>query len=549
MARAATPAPHDTHIAVTTLTGGCHTSPVASTRVATVDFRRAISMPSPSTQPPHDSTPRCDGRFAPDPSTAASIALCREAGARLAAGDVEGAEMLIGPAVAARPDDPNLLSVAGNCALARGLDDRARAFFERSVARAPGFAAPLLNLGFVHRRNHRIAEARAALRRCLALAPADPAAWMNLTAAYVNEGEPEAGEAVAREALARCPQSHAIRWNLALVLLEQGKWSEGWREYRVRFDAGVVAPPLYGPRRVLPSRLVSLDQIRPGQTVVCRGEQGLGDEILFAGMLGELLVDVRHRGAVPIIDCNPRLRSVFSATFDAEFLGDGVLSADHARRSWMPPIDWIVPMGDLGALYRHDPRLFPDRRGYLTVPADAVAALRESLASRARGRPLVGLAWSGGSPYTHSVYRQIPLREWLPVLRQDACFVSLQYRDCDEELRSVAAEHGIELVSLPDVVRHADYLHTFQLVEALDLVITVPTSVVHVAGAIGKECWVVMHHRAAWRECSADGGIPWYPRTHVRFVRGPDEPAWDAQIAAVATRLARGLDGRLAAPK
>lgn len=523
-------------------------SPVASARDAAVDSRRAILMPSPPSQPPHDSAPRCDDGFVPAESSGASIALCRQAAALLAAGDVDGAESLIGPALADRPDDPNLLLVAGSCAVSRGLDDRARDFFERSVARAPGFAAPLLNLGFVHRRNHRIAEARAALRRCLEIAPADPAAWMNLTATYVNEGEPGAGEAVAREALARCPQSHAIRWNLALVLLEQGKWSEGWREYRVRFDAGVVAPPLYGPRRVLPSRLVSLDQIRPGQTVVCRGEQGLGDEILFAGMLGELLADVRRRGAVPVIDCNPRLRSVFSATFDAELLGDGVRSADDARRSWVRPVDWIVPMGDLGGFYRHDRPQFPERMGYLTVPAEGVAALRESLASRARGRPLVGLAWSGGSPYTHSAYRQIPLREWLPVLRQDACFVSLQYRDCAEELRSVAAEHGIELVSLPDVVHHADYLQTFQLVEALDLVITVPTSVVHVAGAIGKECWVVMHHRAAWRECSADAGIPWYPRTHTRFVRGPDEPAWDAQIAAVATRLAGRLAGRLVAP-
>ncbi len=470
----------------------------------------------------------------PAESSDASIALCRRALSRLAARDVDGAESLISPALAERPDDPNLLLVAGSCALARGLDDRAQDFFERSIGRAPGFAPPLLNLGFVHRRNHRIAEARAALRRCLELAPADPHAWMNLTATYVNEGEPAAGEAVAREALTHCPQSHATRWNLALLLLEQEKWAEGWREYRVRFDAGVVPPPLYGPRRTLPSRLVSLDQIRPGQTIVCRGEQGLGDEILFAGMLGELIADVRHRGAVPIIDCNPRLRSVFASTFNAELLGDGSLSAADARRSWTRPIDWLVPMGDLGGFYRHDPRQFPDRMGYLTVPAEPIAALRESLAARAGGRPLVGLAWSGGSPQTHSAYRHIPLRQWLPLLRQNACFVSLHYRDCEDELRSVAAEHGIDVVSLPEVVRHADYLHTFYLVAALDLIVTVPTSVLHVAGAVGKECWVVMHHRAAWRECSADSGIPWYPRTHRRFVRGPDEPDWGRQIGMAA---------------
>lgn len=234
----------------------------------------------------------------PSIGTAATevIALCQQAIARLAAGDVDGAEAVVGPALTSRPDEPHLLLIAGSCALARGLDDRAQALFERSAALAPGFAMPLLNLRFLHRRHQRIDAARDALRRCLALTPADPAAWMNLTATYVNEGEPAVGEAVARQALAHCPHSHAIRWNLALLLLEQGTWAEGWREYRVRFDAGVVEPPLYGAKKILPSRLVSLDQILPGQTVVCRGEQGLGDEILFAGMLAAFLADVRRRG-------------------------------------------------------------------------------------------------------------------------------------------------------------------------------------------------------------------------------------------------------------
>jgi ADP-heptose:LPS heptosyltransferase len=121
--------------------------------------------------------------------------------------------------------------------------------------------------------------------------------------------------------------------------------------------------------------------------------------------------------------------------------------------------------------------------------------------------------------------------------------VSLQYRDCDDELRSLADEHGVEIVSLPEVTRHADYLRTFELVAALDLVITVPTSVLHVAGALGKECWVVMHHRAAWRECSTDERIPWYPRTHMRFVRGPDEPDWQERIRLVAETLTARTHG------
>jgi Tfp pilus assembly protein PilF len=476
-------------------------------------------------------------RDAAAPTAASVRPLCEQAASRLAAGDVDAAEAILAPALAARPDDPNLLLLAGHCALARDLDDRARECFERCVALAPGFAAPLLNLGFLHRRHQRIDAARDALRRCLAVTPDDPHAWMNLTATYVNEGEPAAGEAVAREALARCPSSHAIRWNLALLLLEQGKWAEGWREYRVRFDAGVVPPPLYGADDILPSRLVSLEQIRPGQTIVCRGEQGLGDEILFTGMLDEFLTDVRRRGGTAVIDCNPRLRGVFAANFDAEVLGSGTDGAASARRSWTRPIDWVVPLGDLGGFYRTAAEQFPDRAGYLSVPPRSIAALRHVLERRAGGRPLVGLAWTGGSASTHAVHRRIPLTDWLPLLRQDACFVSLQYRDCEHELQTFSREHGIEIVSLPEITQHADYGETFGLVAAVDLVVTVPTSVLHVAGAIGKECWVVMHHRAAWRECSAGDRIRWYPRTHRRFVRGPGEPNWDRQIGLVAVEL------------
>ena len=87
----------------------------------------------------------------------------------------------------------------------------------------------------------------------------------------------------------------------------------------------------------------------------------------------------------------------------------------------------------------------------------------------------------------------------------------------------------------------ADYARTFELVSALDLVITVPTSVLHVAGAVGTKCLVVMHHKAAWRECSRDRAIPWYPQTHLRFVRGPDSADWSQTLSEAAGALAEVL--------
>lgn len=473
----------------------------------------------------------------PPRSSAAAIGACRTATAHLERGAVADAAAVIDIALVAAPDDVNVLYVAGNVALAGGDENRALALYERAVAIAPDFPAALLNLGFVLRRRHRLEEARAVLRRCAVLTPSDPAVWLNLTATFVNEGEPAAGEAVAREALEHCPSSPDVRWNLGLLLLEQGKWEEGWREYFHRFDTPVLQPPPYARGDSRLPRLRALDDLRPGQVVVCHGEQGLGDEILFAGMLAEFLDAARARGVRVVLDGHPRLRGIFSRSFAIDILDTAPSRGRPAADGGTVMADWLLPIGDLGSFFRTADDDFPDRGGYLVADSARVAAVRSQLMARAAGRPLVGLAWSGGSARTHARYRHVPLPEWRPLLERDACFVSLEYRDRTEEIAALRSDLGIDILSLPQLTQSDDYEHTFDLVAALDVVITVPTSVLHVAGALGVPCLVVMHHRAAWRECSRDAHIPWYPRTHERFIRGPDEPDWSRVIEAVASRL------------
>jgi hypothetical protein len=123
------------------------------------------------------------------------------------------------------------------------------------------------------------------------------------------------------------------------------------------------------------------------------------------------------------------------------------------------------------------------------------------------------------------------------VLRRNATFVSLAYHDASSELATIRAEHGIHLVTATEATLAYDYARTCELVAALDLVIAVPTSVHHVAGAVGTECWVVMDERAAWRECSRDDSIPWYPETHRRFVRRRTAAGWLGTMASVGAAL------------
>jgi hypothetical protein len=465
-------------------------------------------------------------------------ALRATAAAQLRGGDPSAGRATAVAGLARFPDDADLLRIAGNCALVAGDDAAAVGWYDRAIAADPRAVEPRINLGLLHRRHHRIDAARWVLRECLAIDPVNRAAWLNLASTFVNEGEPEAGEGVVREAIARVGDLAELRWTLALLLLERQQWREGWRHYAARrMLPGFFPAPWSAVDRS--RRLDDLALLLPGDRVVCHGEQGLGDEILFASMLREFAAAVRARGATVSLACHPRLRSVFAASLDLPLVDP---LPDAATIGPGGIADWVVACGDLGRFHRNAPADFPRHRGYLTADAGRVAQVRRDLAGRAAGRPVVGIAWSGGRPRTHAAFRRIPLEAWLPLLRRPACFVSLQYADDAAEVEDLRRRHGVEIVRLPRVTMHDDYAETFALVANLDLVVCVPTSVLHVAGSLGRPCWVVMDRRAAWRECSADRSLPWYPRTHARFVR----PAGDADWTRVMEGVSAGFAARLA---
>jgi tetratricopeptide (TPR) repeat protein len=468
-------------------------------------------------------------------SSAEILALCRTATERIAAGDALSAAHLLAEPLARAPRDPNLLYVAGNCALAGGDETAALEYYERSVAVAPTFVAALANLGFVLRIRARLDEARELLRRAVVIDPANSTAWMNLVSCYVNEGDPLTGEAIAREALVLHPRDPVIRWNLALVLLEQGRWREGWQEHLHRFDTPAVSRPASAAGL---TRLPHPRHLVPGDTVLCHGEQGLGDELLFAGMLAEFLEDADRRGASVILQSNPRLAGIFARNFAIRQRDE---PGPSPNRTGEPPSRWFVPIGDLPAFYRNADDEFPKRQAYLVADRAAAERIRERLVAGHPDRPLVGIAWKGGSTYTHASHRTIPLADWLPILRHDARFVSLAYHDAAPEIAALRSEHGIDVIDMSEATRAADYERTLELVSALDLVIAVPTSVHHVAGSVGTPCWLMMDERAAWRECSRDASLPWYPGTHRRYVRQRTACGWGGVIATVAQALAAWL--------
>lgn len=203
----------------------------------------------------------------------------------------------------------------------------------------------------------------------------------------------------------------------------------------------------------------------------------------------------------------------------------------------MPAIDLQVPIGSLPLYFCKQREAFPQHTGYLKADPSAVAAWREKL--DALGPVLtVGISWRGGTRISRRQIRSIKLEDWLPILRlQGAHFISLQYDEHDEEIRRLANRHGIQVTQWKEALD--DFDQTAALVSALDLVVSVCTTVIHLSGALNKEAWVLVPACPEWRYGAAGTDMPWYPNIHLCRQHAAGE--WAPMINEVAGSLSQRI--------
>jgi hypothetical protein len=300
-----------------------------------------------------------------------------------------------------------------------------------------------------------------------------------------------------------------------------GDYGRGWVDYESRLLSAKQPPR---SRRLPRWHGGALG----GRTLLVYGDQGLGDEIMFASCLKEV---AREAGRC-IIECAPKLVPLFARSFaGAEVYAwawDGPV-ADDGRDA-----DLEIPLSSLPLYRRRSLADFPAHSGYLVADAARIDHWRARLASLGRGLK-VGISWRGGTYKTRTSKRSIPLEHWLPILRVPGVqFVSLQYtKDTAGELSALREAHGVEVTHWPEAID--DYDETAALMSALDLTISVCTAVIHLGGALGRPVWVMVPMGPEWRYGFAGERMPWYPS--VRLVRQREIGNWAGVVTAVAERL------------
>ncbi len=380
------------------------------------------------------------------------------------------------------------------------------------------------NLGFVLIRDlEQYEEGAEHIVRAKELAPSDPAILCNWIMALHHTNRWEEALALAEDLLAHDPELSEARINRALILLSKGDFVRGWPDYETRKQS-----PRNKPASDVPAPEWDGSSLQ-GQSVFVYPEQGLGDEIMFGSCIPEL-VGVAERCT---IECHHKLQKIFARSFPtAEILPkDGWRHLSQgAGRSW----NYKVAIGSLPHFFRSRGTEFPDHKGYLRADDARIAHWKEKL-SALPGRLKVGISWRGGLASTRRGLRSIPLKQWRALLSlPEIDFVSLQYSDPENEAAALLADSGVRLEYWRDAID--DYDETAALVTALDLVISVQTAVVHLAGALGQEVWALIPAAPEWRYGLSGASMPWYPA--VRLLRQAEPGNWDAVLERVTSDLA-----------
>lgn len=427
----------------------------------------------------------------------------------------------------------------------RDHDEIAALAEEGRLPEATGKALALLNehpqdsrllflLGFIFSKAENYGMAYQVLRRCVELAPKEAVAWHNFGKACYELRQHEHAETCWRRALQLDPKLAASLDGLGLIHLSRseheqcieycdralaieptqvdtlvnrgmaclalGRWREGWQGYDANVGAsGDRKQRIFGPTDK-PKRWDG----GKDQRVVVRSDQGIGDELSFASCLPDLVRDSKH----VVIECDRRTLGIFKRSFPT---CDVYGTRYDENISWPKnyEFDGHALVGELPRFYRNSDADFPCTPYLIASPElrTQFRALLDSMGKRAK----IGIAWNGGRPNTYTSRRSLTLEKLLPVLKQDADFIALEYRTPDgkqkaegkdalaDEVAALRDKHGIDVKYWPWATQCQDYDVTLALLAELDLIITVTTTVVHAAGALGKPVWCLVPDRVMWR--------------------------------------------------
>jgi tetratricopeptide (TPR) repeat protein len=439
--------------------------------------------------------------------------LVRSAIAMHERGDLEGAERGYRFALALAPAHPTATHYLGVVLYQRERFADALPLLRAAAAAVPNEPEFHNNLGLALAAAGQYDEAIAAYQRALALRPEHSIAWSNLGLALQAENRLAEAIAAFRSAISLAPDLAQAHWNLGLALLANEEFEEGWREYEWRHKV----PELARYERAWPGP--RWDGTSPvGRTLLLTTEQGLGDTLQFI------------RLAKPLAACGARVLVSAPQPLVRLLASAPGVTAVYGPDDALPPYDAHVPLIALAGILGVTAGSIPASVPYLGAEAARRAEIAPALVRHA-GTLRVGLAWSGSLRNAIERLRAIKPQQLAPLFAlPDIVWYSLKRESEEAGIENVAGAQKLQRLPARN-----DFDGLAALASDLDLVITVDTSIAHLAGALARPTWILLIAAADWRWHPARVDSPWYPTA--RLFRQPRAGDWDAVIRDVVAAL------------
>jgi tetratricopeptide (TPR) repeat protein len=416
-------------------------------------------------------------------------------------------------------DDLDLLNNIGLMLRDLKRPEGALASFDRALQLKPDFAEALSNRGLVLQELDRFDEALADYDRSLQIKSGLVDAHANRGNALQEMARHEEALASYQRALEIRPGYEAIYLNESLSRLVLGDLPGGWPKYEWRWQNNSETPPA----RLYSEPVWRGQEPLDGKTLLLYAEQGLGDTIQFC----RYAKSVSDLGAKVLLSVQPPLVPLLQGLAGVE----RILVQGEAP----PPFDYHCPLLSLPLAFATSLQTIPKTGAYIRPAGPGFAERLEAWQARlgSKDKPRIGLVWSGNAHHKNDRNRSIPLSAFATIVSAKASFVSLQTeaRPADAAVlaqRGDIAWYGAELV---------DFAETAALIAQLDLVISVDTSVAHLAAAMGKPVWLLLPANPDWRWLLGRDDSPWYPT--MRLFRQSRHGDWSDVLSRVKDGIAQ----------
>jgi tetratricopeptide (TPR) repeat protein/ADP-heptose:LPS heptosyltransferase len=419
------------------------------------------------------------------------------------------------------PESVDAWTKHGNVLVATGEGKKAIASYDKALAIRPNHAEALNNRGCQLGELGCAKEALADYDHVLEVNPRHLEAWINRGHMLVELHREEEAIASYRQAHMIAPHHPDAMYNEGLNQLRLGDFKCGWENYELRWFVKDFA---HTERRY---PLPRWNGEAVDGTLLISGEQGLGDQILFSSMLP----DVIARTPQVTVEVEPRLIPLFARSFPGT-----TFVPRETQELYTGPAAAQIHMGSLGKHLRPDWQSFPAREnGYLRCNSELSARLRERLDD---GRKVIGLSWGSNNP-RYGASKSALLHDLAALLRLPGCrFIDLQYGDTRTAREAVRHDLGVTVERLPDVDNYGDIDALASLIAACDIVVTVSNTTAHLAGALGKDTYLLVPSGRGrmWCWFRDRDNNPIYLR--MRLQRQKPRQPWTDLVGAIAADIA-----------